>query len=173
VDLFINSSLGWIKFCQDISSLVHSNQQWLLDAAETVRLVSLSPQKWQEATRTSSDGLWCISLYRVMTNEDQQRVTKWTNTTQCHPYLYPFQTSCVRSSICSGKASRVLFPDCFSQFLWNCCAWLQTNSSNLFWSLCSFSFSGLYCLWLCLACLYTTVSVKLLPLSVSALLPPK
>ena len=59
---------------------------------------------WPESTeeaRTPPEVLWCVSLYKITTN-DQQRVARRTNTTQHHPlsvglYSYPFQTSCVLS----------------------------------------------------------------------------
>lgn len=58
---------------------------------------------------------WCISLYTIMREEDQQRVAKWTDTTQgCPPstglYLYPFQISCFLSNVCSSKVSYDFFP---------------------------------------------------------------
>jgi hypothetical protein len=61
-----------------------------------------------------------VSLYRVMTNDDQQRVARQNNTIQCRPlsvglYLYPFQISRDLSSICSRKTSHGLFPGCFQK----------------------------------------------------------
>jgi hypothetical protein len=74
---------------------------------------------WPESTeeaRTPPEVLWCVSLYKITTN-DQQRVARRTNTTQHHPlsvgfYLYPFQTSHVLSRVCSSKTQHVLFPGC-------------------------------------------------------------
>lgn len=84
-------------YCQDSRSLVHKNQQWLVSYLQT------------------PFPFWCISLYTIMTEEDQQRVAKWTDTTQCCPLstglsLYPFQISCFLSNVCSSKVSHDFFP---------------------------------------------------------------
>ena len=49
---------------------------------------------------------------------DHKRIERWTNTIQNFPlsiglYFYNFQTSCVLSSVHSGKTWHALFPGCF------------------------------------------------------------
>jgi hypothetical protein len=90
VDLFRKSSLGDSNLCcHDIGSSVHMNQQWRLNLLENnihksamaVQFSrnhkalpnSTSPQNQQEATRTAPEVLWCIFLYEVTANDDQQR----------------------------------------------------------------------------------------------------
>ena len=89
----------------------------------------------QENTRVSQEVLWCISLYKVTTIDDQWRrqthdrassvktsisKTKWRcwqsePVPQHHPlsvglHLHTFQTSCVLSSIHSSKTPHALLP---------------------------------------------------------------
>jgi hypothetical protein len=69
--------------------LIHSqtpftSQQQKFDPQETERLCQLAEWKnLQEATGTPPEVLWCISLQEVMTNDDQQRWARQTNTIQC------------------------------------------------------------------------------------------
>jgi len=110
-----------------ISSLIYSqtpftNQQWQFNPEETTRFCQLTsrPQKHQEAMGTVPEILWCVSLYKVTTSNDHQRVTRCINTTQHCPlsvglYLYLFQTSHVISSVCSRKTSHAPFPGCFQK----------------------------------------------------------
>ena len=73
---------------QDVSSSVHTNQQQQLDPLTTPFMnqqqqsdpadckslsINLSLQKQQEAARTPPEVLWCVSLYEVRANDDQQR----------------------------------------------------------------------------------------------------
>ena len=135
--------------CQDLCNSVHTNQQWQFDPltntihasamevwskrSQEALTISPSLQKQQEPSRIPPDVLWCVSLYEVMTNDDQwrrqgepmpqhhqwrpmlaksksnqdeQRVASWT--TYYHPlslglYLYSFQTAPVLSSTNSSK----------------------------------------------------------------------
>ena len=60
--------------------------------------------------------LWCISLYEVTTNNDQQRRVRRTDTTQSVELSsYPFQISRVLSSICSSTTPHAPFPGCFQK----------------------------------------------------------
>jgi hypothetical protein len=73
-----------------------------------------SLQKRQEVARIPPEGFWCVSLYKVTTNNEQQRVAKSINTTQHCPlpaglYLYSFQTTHVLSSVPSSKTSHAHF----------------------------------------------------------------
>jgi hypothetical protein len=49
--------------------------------------------------------------------------------------------------------------NCFFHLWLNCCAWPQMNSSNLFLSSGTFSFSGSFFLYLCLACSLFSLSL--------------
>ena len=88
--------------CQDIRSLVHKNQQLQLEPlANTIyeSAMAVGSRRNLDATRTPPEVLWCVSLYEVMTNNDQQRMISYTNITQsCLPsfglHLFPFQTLC-------------------------------------------------------------------------------
>ena len=109
--------------CQDISSSVHRNQQLKLEPlADTLHEsatavqsrrnpealpIDLSLRMWQEAAGISRGVLWQVTLYEVMTSEDQQRPAKCCKVNQCKGllslsvglYLYSFKTSCTLSLV--------------------------------------------------------------------------
>ena len=121
---------------QGISTLVHMNQQWQLDPlTNTIHKsatagrsrrnlealpIGMSLGKQSEATGFHQKFFDGITVYEVMTNNDQQRMVRRTNTTQHHPlsvglYLYPFQTSHVLSSVCYSKTSHAPFSGSFQK----------------------------------------------------------
>lgn len=82
--------------------------------------IGLGPWKQQEADGTDPEVLWCTSLYEVMTNSDQQTVTRQTNTTyvihcQLGLNLYPFRTLHVSSSVCCSKTLHASFSGSFQK----------------------------------------------------------
>jgi hypothetical protein len=116
--------------CQDISSSVHMNQQvvaWSTHKRHSQISNGSSIQKkpqgsanWSESTEVARSGQNTTTSSLVhfhllsMTNDDQQRVTRWTHTIQhCQLsvgfYAYRSQTRCVLSSLSSSKTSQVLF----------------------------------------------------------------
>jgi hypothetical protein len=54
---------------------LQQQQQQQLDPEVNQELlpISTSPLKQQEESRTPPEVLWCVSLYKVMTNEHQQQ----------------------------------------------------------------------------------------------------
>lgn len=104
--------------CQDISSSVvawstpiYHKSAVELQSRRNCKALIIVPSVWKW---WGASELWHIFLYKVMVNEDQQRVARWTNTTlSVGLYLYPLQASCVLSSIHCSKISHAPFPDSF------------------------------------------------------------
>jgi hypothetical protein len=94
----------------------------------------------------------------------------WTNS----PFPFLSELWLAGQLSCSGTNSSSCWPiqTGFCHFWMNCCAWPQMNSSNLFSSSASFSFSGIFYIHLCLACsLSATCLCKTLSKTASSSLP--
>jgi len=121
--------------CQGISSSVHTHQQQhhnpFINTIHESSIAGWSRKKLQgsanrpesveaESFQNITRSFCCTSLYEIITNNDQQRSLRYTNTMEQSPltigqYLYPFQTSCVLSGICSSKTSPALFLGCLQK----------------------------------------------------------
>jgi len=101
------------------NSSIHSQTNILESAMAVLYRRNLKALPTGPSQQKSQEVLWCVSLYEVMTDKDQQRVAMWTNATAsstvCWVVLTPFP------SICCSKAPHVPFPGSF-----------QKNSTCLF-----------------------------------------
>ena len=71
--LFRNSSLGQFQSSLSVYHQLSSHESAMRDPEETRKLCQWVCGKQQEATGTPPEALWCISLYEVMTSNDQGR----------------------------------------------------------------------------------------------------